>query len=138
MVLGDPMQLSAPEAAAKAQRPIYLPNMVPGEDQTPEAWYSNVTGQIDIRYGDVLVLVFESWAAGQDPAKAYAREAKDWGGNSTEIGGHPAWVVEAKDDSGIPMIHVTIDSWDIALYGRMSEDQLGSIAANLQRVESSN
>jgi hypothetical protein len=123
------------EAEARFGALIYLPESVPGE-HAPEIWYSPATREIAVRYGTDLVMTFDSWEPGQDPATEYAQQASDWhAGKTAVIAAHPGWIIpadaHAPNEPPVPVVHVSIGGWDIAFFGQMPVDDLVSVAASL-------
>jgi hypothetical protein len=130
MIQGAQTTLS--QATTQAGFPIYRPQ-VP-ELTFPEVWFSDTTGEVGLRYGSELVVLLTPWPPGIDPAKSYADKVGsiELSGYTATINGNAAWVVpedpKSADAPNVSVVHVTIGSVEITLYGRMSSDRLISVA----------
>lgn len=106
----------------------------------PEYWFDRVSEYSGIRYGSEMVMFFDAWEKGQNPATEYAQQAKDWeAGEATEIGGHPAWVIPAhsrrQGEPPVAVVELTLSDASITLVGQMSIDELVSVAKDLVAVD---
>jgi len=101
---------------------------------SPEVWYSTVTDEFGLRYGEQVVILENLWGASQKPAAEYAQQASDWGGEATQLGGKPAWVVPASQGAypDINMVHVSIGRVDVTIYAKTSLSDAESIAASME------
>jgi hypothetical protein len=116
--------------------PIPEEDSLPG-DKTPEVWHSEISGLFGLRYGSDLVLLYNRWPVGEDPAEHYAQMESDWeAGQATRIAGSPAWVVPGADAdekqwSDINSIYVSIGRVEVTLYGTVPLADLEKVAASL-------
>jgi hypothetical protein len=135
MIQGAQTTLS--QATMLAGFPIYR-SQAP-ELTFPEVWFSDTTGEVALRYGSELVVLLTPWSPGIDPAKSYADKvgSTELSGYTATINGNPAWVVpedpQSSDAPNVSVVHVTIDSVEVTLYGRMSSDRLISVAETVEQ-----
>jgi hypothetical protein len=117
--------------------PIHRPKV--SELSFPEVWFSDTTGEVALRYGSELVVLLTPWPPGIDPAKSYADKVGsiELSGYTATINGNPAWVVpedpQSSDAPNVSVVHVTIHSVEVTLYGRMSSDRLISVAETVEQ-----
>jgi hypothetical protein len=135
---GEKTSLTSAEERGGNQ--LFVPDPAPSQD-SPEVWFDGASDEVAIRYGSTLVLTYDLWEAGQDPASEYAQQATDWNvGDVTTISGNPAWVIDkdaqAESQPPVAEVHVALGAWDITLFGDMSTDELTQIAASLQPAHS--
>jgi hypothetical protein len=138
MPSGEKTSLAAAEERGGNQ--VFVPDPAPTQDSA-EVWFDSASDEVAIRYGSTLVLTYDLWERGQDPATEYAQQAESLGvGSTTTIAGNPAWVIQkdAQSEGHPPVaeVHVAIGAWDITLFGDTSTDQLTQIASTLQPASS--
>ena len=131
-------EVSLEEAEARAGIEIFVP-AGPMATSDAETWYGPLSDEVVQRFGPDLVVVYNAWEPGQDPAAESQSPASSWGaGKSSTIDGHPAWIVpEGAQDKGHPpvsVVHITISDADITLFGKMPIDDLIEIADGLEPV----
>jgi hypothetical protein len=131
-------QVSLSEAQSLSDHPIYRPNV----DTSPQIWAvdgsddEGVTHEVGLRYDSVLVVLYTDIPSGMNPADIYREQAKDWAiGYTAAIAGHEAWIVPRQENqlvSGVSVVQVAFEGVEVELQGRMSADELVTVAATLQ------
>lgn len=124
------------EAINKADFTVATPQTLPKGVERTEVWYSDSSGEVAMRYGDTLVIEYVPWVADNPPAVEYANMAKQYGaGEATTVAGQPAWVVPAgsagEGQPPVAEVHVAVNGVEVTLYGKMSIDELVTVADSL-------
>lgn len=127
------IQTTIPQASVQTGYPLYRPP----NDTPSEVWLSPSTGEVGLRYGTSLVLLYSKWPPGTDVASRYTNMVASWNaGYTATIAGHPAWVVPkgstGPDSPRDNEVYVTIGNVEVALYGLNPLSDLLDKAASLQ------
>jgi hypothetical protein len=137
-LFGNGYQVTLSEAQRLSDHPIYRPNV----DSSPQIWAvdgsddEGVIHDVGLRYDSALVVLYTDIRSGINPADVYREEAEDWGvGYTAEIEGHEAWIISREENklvSNVSVVHVAFDGVEVELQGKMSADQLVTVASTLQ------
>ena len=97
------------------------------ESASKEVWYSDATGEVGVRYGDSIVILYQRWLGAEDPSKVYERQMASTG--TGEIFSAPqgsGWLVPGTPETngltsatfaidGVEIVILTLDGPDRAL-----------------------